>query len=1182
MLKRIHHHTMHGLFWLLLVSAIGTSALHFAMTKLNVFKPDLEAQLADYLGTQVNISSVSGAFNGFKPELVLHDIKVQAVATSATAIHLQEVHVGLSLLTAMRHSLLKALQVTLIGAKLEIKRLATGGIAITGLPSDDSEQPTWLMQGKQYELIDSEILWLDEKRNAQPIELKHVNIFIHNNSRHKIFISMDLPDSLGESLRLAMDFTGSMFEPNSVNARLFIEGKQINLAKIITGDLPFDFSFTQGHGDFSIWSTWQAAEMTQMSGNVRIQDVAITDQQQKQHFPVDVLELQFKLRKLAKQWQLAIQNMAFSSQNARLAISQLALALKHNSAGELTHIALNCPHLNLGRLREIITLNKVLPEELQNTLHKLALQGEIKDLLFLADIPQQTFAINGELNDLQYQAFADIPGIKGLNLHIKGNESQGNIVINSQQLSFDSPDQFRKPLNIHYILGLLQWQQESDAWLLSSPMLELQTADIKVKNKFQLTLPKNEQATSLNLHTHFYDGRDAAQVPPYLPVGLLSDDALIDWLDHAFLAGTVEQGDVLFRGALTDYPFTKSEGVIEVLFAAQDVNLHYAPDWPNLENLNAEIRFFSESLAVNITDGNAFGVHIEQAAVSIDSFTHSDYLVITGDIKGKLSQATQFLEHSPLQKQASAVNKLCKIQGSFAANLDLKIPLSELPGQTHIIAQTNAATLNLNSAEVSITDIDANIHFSEKGTFSETITAQAFGSLITAKIDSNELNTSILISGQADTPLLKKHFPHSFWNYLHGSSPYQILLNIPTDTQDSTHIQLTSDLVGVAIDFPPLSKPALQKHPLELSSSISSSGIDSFSLSYIDLVTADNNLVINLQRINSYWQGKFTSPIANGSAMLPTKFNKMTQLKLSFDNLNLSALQQLEFKDNLNSSDSATLQLNDFPSMTIKSNALYWQSVNLGVLDIQTQAAHDGLFIKQFHITSATEQLELSGHWRQQATQETTIIEGQLLSQNFGHLLQSMQLSNTLVGSSTELQFALHWLAPPYEFSKSLLSGSVNAYLTNGRILGVDPGIGRILGALDVSKLGKRLRLDFSDITEAGLSFTEITAKLNLNQGLIKTNKSHINAMPAEIFITGSTDLNTEQIDIQATVLPKVPIAGTIIGNAANVVTKTFIGDEYAGGLLLSLLYNIKGTWDNFQVERQFNQALPSRPQSKK
>ena len=206
-----------------------------------------------------------------------------------------------------------------------------------------------------------------------------------------------------------------------------------------------------------------------------------------------------------------------------------------------------------------------------------------------------------------------------------------------------------------------------------------------------------------------------------------------------------------------------------------------------------------------------------------------------------------------------------------------------------------------------------------------------------------------------------------------------------------------------------------------------------------------------------------------------------------------------------------------------------------------------------------------------------TEIKGTLLSENFGQLLRQNHLSENLVKTTADIQFSLNWADAPYAFSKTNLSGDLNLHMTNGRILGINPGLGRVLGALDIWKIGKRLRFDFSDVTEEGLSFSEINADITLNKGLLSSNNFYINSMPAKIDLSGTTHLGTKQINLSATVLPKFPIAGTIIGDVANSVTKIFTGDEHAGGLLLSLLYKITGTWENFSINREFNRATSDR-----
>ena len=1170
MIKRIQYGSIQLCFWALLLLALGVSGFRFALSELNLFKTEIESQLSLYLGTQVNIAKIRGVLNGFKPELALHDIKIQSQHHKETALQLQKIHLGLDLLSSIEGPLLESLQVTIMGAKLSIKRLKSGSIAIQGLPNiENTQNPSWLMQGQQYKLIDSEINWHDEKRNALAVQLEHVNISIYNKDlQHKIFITMDLPETLGESLNLAMNFTGDMFSPDSINARLFVQGKDIKLAKFITGDLPFDFSITKGHGDFSAWSTWKASQMTQMSGNILMSDAEIKGKQNNL-FPIDQLELQFKLQKQQQQWQLALKDAHLSSQKVDLDIPRLSVALEHNKNGDLTHIALNCPSLDLGSLNKIITKNRVLAEDTHRHIQSLAIEGQVKDLLFLANPLEQTFSINGQLNQLHTKATDELPGIEGISLFIKGTEQQGDIYLNSQQLTYNAPSQLREPLHLTHALGEIHWQQQVDNWLFSSPMLELNTTELKTKNKFQFSFPKNDQPASLTLQSAFY-GHDAAQIPHYLTTDIVKQKALLEWLDHAFLSGDADHGGLLFRGALNNYPFTDSSGVFEVLFNAKNVDLHYADDWPLVENLAAEIRFFSESLEVNIHQGLANQTTIEGATIKLDSFDSSRTLSIKGDVSGDLTQAIDFLKQTPYKEQITTVNKLLDMQGLFSAAIDLEVPMiDELPAKINITVVPQSAQLHIAAADLQIADINGKLHITENDIVSENLTANILGYPVETNIDCNAQNTRVLLSGQTDIKQLAQQFSSQLWTSLTGIANYQVRLNIPNDTNKNTKLQFITDLDGIAIDFPPLSKAKNQANPFSLDLSMDTSGINSLNINYENRLIPENSLNINLKKILPHWQGLIHSPFASGSIFIPIPFNKNSEISLFCDKVNLSAFDNMNLK-----SGTPSFSVHDFPSFKLESRALYWKNYNLGKLKLLTQPVSDGLLIKQLNITSATNELELSGHWLQTKASNKTLISGNLLSENFGHLLQQLQLSENLIDSTADIQFSINWPGAPNEISRQTITGTVLSHLTNGRILSVEPGLGRVLGALDIWKLFKRLRFDFSDITKKGLSFSEITADTSISQGLASTKKFYINAMPAEIYITGTTHLGTREVDLLATVLPKFPIAGTIIGSVANAVTKTFIGEQHVGGLILSLLYEIKGTWEQFTVNRQFSPAL--------
>ncbi|GFO72276.1 hypothetical protein BJAS_P2375 [Bathymodiolus japonicus methanotrophic gill symbiont] len=1171
MLHHIKWGLVHILFWATLLFAIGISGLRYALSELGFYKADIEALVSKQLGAPVTIANIQGVLNGFKPELALKNIQVHSGQDQAVPVQLQEIHLGFSIFTAIRKPLLEAIQISIFRAKLSVTRLQSGGINIKGLPSaDDDPQPTWLLRGRQYKLIDSEILWHDEKRNALPVLLKHINITLKNDAdQHQIYIKTELPESLGKSLFLAMHFRGNIFVPKSVNARLFIQGQDIHLKKFITGDLPFGFAFTQGRVDFSIWSRWQAEQMTQMRGNLDLSNAAITDKHNAL-VPINQLAVKFLLQQHQQQWQLGIKDLLLSSKNNTVALAQFALALELDAESNLTHLALNAPQLLLEPISKFILLSKLLPKKQHKQLKTLALQGEVKELLLLANPAQQTFAINGQLSAINSQPIDATPGVKNLNLYIKGSDQQGMIQIDSPQFNLNAPKIFRKPLQFNHALGNLHWQHDG-AWVLSTPLLELNSAYFKTRTKCDLTFAHADQPAFMSMQNSFDIG-NAADAPELIPAGVL-DEQIVAWVDQAFIKGHVKQGGILLHGALPSYPFPQRKGVFEVLFDAKDVELHYAPDWHDIQGVLAEVRFFSNSMDINIQQGHANDSSIQNINVAIDSFSSSQYIDITGKVKSSLAHAVRYLLQSPFKGLVTAIDEVVGIQGATDINIDLKVPLYDQALHVNISAKTKDANAVIVPLDLEISNISGDFLFTENGVYSQNITAISMGSPLTAVLNTDEQAISTKVTGKMSIAQLAKQFPNPLWAHAQGTSTYRIALDFPIDSEQICTIKLNSDLVGTAILFAPFSKPQIQKHPLSIKLGIAPSGIDAFNLTYENRLALQDRVEIKLKKITPHWQGLIHTPIASGSVFIPIEFNHKTELSLALKELDLSALQKIKLETN-----GEPLIVQNLPSIKLKSQELYWNNINLGKLELQTQPTDLGLETKHFEIKSLNSSLSLSGYWHQDNQQQSSSISGVFLSEDFGMFLKQNQLSNNILNTTADLQFVLNWPSAPYDISMSALSGSIDSHLSDGRILGVDPGLGRVLGALDIWKIGKRLRFDFSDITDSGLSFSEATGHFSINDGLVTTKYLMINAMPAKMYISGNTNLTTEQIDLQATVLPKFPIAGTIIGNVANAVSKTFVGNEHAGGLIVSLLYEIKGSWENFKINRQFNADLTDTP----
>lgn len=1133
-----------------------------------MYKAEIETVLSEEVGAPVNIANMRATLNGFMPELGLYQLQI-AAANKKTAVQLKEIQIGIDIFKLIYKPWIESLKINLVGAKLSVKRLESGEIAIAGLPSrpENDEAPRWLLQANQYKIIDSEIEWEDKKRHAKKILLKHVNMTVKNEGlRHKIAINAVLPENLGAALSLKMDFTGDIFTAKSVNARFFAHGLNINFSEIASGDLPFNFSFVRGRGDFSLWSHWQETQMVDLSGSIQLRNGLLQSKSTKQkELHLDKINLNLKLQK-QDGWKLAIENSQLSSHGISLRIPKLALSLQQNDEGELTKFAANVPYLNLGHISKVINRNSLLPKAIKGPAKEMGLEGVVSSLKIVTDLEEATFSIDGVLRKLSFKGYKGVPGVQNLALSLQGTESAGKINLAAEQVGLHFHHLFRAPLYFKQAKGDVFWRKQENSWQLSSAAVQLNTQDIKTKSRFDLLLPADKTPAEINLQSYFYESRNARTVLKYLPVGIMHNK-VVTWLDHAFLGGDIDQGAVVLRGPFKGFPYTDQQGVFEVLFDAQRVDLHYGDGWENIQDIDAKIRFFANSFTADISKGTANKATIKTAHIAIDSLTTSDYLTIEGEVDAELSGAINFLKNSPFNKEATQLDRYFAMQGDAALKLDLSIPLRGATTKASVDVVIKNAAAEVLPSHIQFKQLNAVLHITEDSIVSDSFNAEVFSFPIEGRINSDTNNIYADLTGAVNIEQLANYQQNDFWQYAKGETKYQVSLQVPKNTEDVSRLKISSDLKGIDLEFAPFAKTAEQENQLSTEIYMNEAGVYGAHFIYDNQISVKNSLDINIKQIDSNWQGLFYSPFAQGSFFSPVEKGEPVQLGFKLERLDLSALAELNSKPSEKS--NARFLVNKLPEINLESKETFYQDQDYGVLNLQTAPMEEGLVIKNVSLSSTESQLKFSGEWLQKE-QDKTRITGTFEHKNLGRLLKDLDLSENLYKSYAEFKFDFNWGDAPHKVSNENISGMLNANLADGRLLAVEPGLGRILGGLDTWKLMDRLKFDFSDIALEGLSYTELSGDLTLNKGKVATDKLYINAMPAQINISGETHLATKELSLKATVLPKFPIAGTIIGKIANSVTEAIVGDEHAAGLLLSLQYDIAGTWDEVEVERLF------------
>ena len=231
--------------------------------------------------------------------------------------------------------------------------------------------------------------------------------------------------------------------------------------------------------------------------------------------------------------------------------------------------------MDLQETASLLQFFAPLPEEQAKLLAQAQLKGSLEQFSLFADLNEKQFAVNGQFTKINIAPSVGILGIENLTGQLKGSDQQGSLDLATQDARLTSLDIFRDAIRITGLKGSIAWQQTPDDWNVSSPMIEMDSPDLKTKTRLSSTIPKMEgQKSFLDLQTAFAVD-DVSKATRYLPVNTMKK-TVVDWLDRALVSGRVPKGNLLFYGNLSDFPFMGGQGIFEALFDVERFTLAYS------------------------------------------------------------------------------------------------------------------------------------------------------------------------------------------------------------------------------------------------------------------------------------------------------------------------------------------------------------------------------------------------------------------------------------------------------------------------------------------------------------------------------------------------------------------------------------------------------------------------------
>lgn len=332
--------------------------------------------------------------------------------------------------------------------------------------------------------------------------------------------------------------------------------------------------------------------------------------------------------------------------------------------------------------------------------------------------------------------------------------------------------------------------------------------------------------------------------------------------------------------------------------------------------------------------------------------------------------------------------------------------------------------------------------------------------------------------------------------------------------------------------------------------------------------TTLNQADVQLKRSATAWTLALDSQLIKGSATLPDAKTAPIGIDLLYVRLPASDPNAAVVE---NAPDPlADVDPSKVPAMDIKITQVFQGDQLVGAWSLKTRPTATGIRFSDVSMGLKGLLLQGEGVWEGTPGATSSWYKGRLDGKNLADVLKGWGFAPTVTSEDFELSADGRWPGSPAWVALKRFSGSLDATLRQGQFVEVEGGAQalRVFGLLNFNSIGRRLRLDFSDLLGKGLSYDRVKGLLVASDGVYVTRKPITLTGPSSnLELNGTLDMVKDRVDAKLLVtLPvtnNLPIAALIVGapaiGGALFLVDKLLGDRVAR--FASVQYKVEGPW---------------------
>ena len=333
-----------------------------------------------------------------------------------------------------------------------------------------------------------------------------------------------------------------------------------------------------------------------------------------------------------------------------------------------------------------------------------------------------------------------------------------------------------------------------------------------------------------------------------------------------------------------------------------------------------------------------------------------------------------------------------------------------------------------------------------------------------------------------------------------------------------------------------------------------------------------NDVVSRTSRKGAAWNIKAKNQLLSGSILIP---DGNEALDIDLDYLHWPASEEIQAVG-ISEYQPVTKEAPiDFPALDVNIKDFSYGDKGFGSWQVVAYPKDQFYRIEKLKVQLGDLVLTGQGQWVDGKPFPKTTLTGEITTKDVGDLMKDWGYPATIESKKGKMSYVLSWPYSPLDFDTDYLSGVVHLKIKEGRFLEVEGAASavRVMGILNFSNLGRRLRLDFNDLFKSGLSYDSIKGPIYIKEGDLKFSDFEIKGPSTFIEADGSMNYITRKIDLDLEVsLPfsdnMIPLVTLVAGPLAG--GGWFVADRLFGDKLdkaFKMQYEVSNTMDDPKVE---------------